>query len=51
MRRPLSTRDVLKGSAALAAGTVFASPARAAQAEGNYVTEESAMRGCFGCEP
>ncbi|MGF6429029.1 MULTISPECIES: substrate-binding domain-containing protein [Bradyrhizobium] len=30
MRKPVSRRDVLKGSAALAAGTVFASPVRAA---------------------
>ncbi|MFQ3458305.1 extracellular solute-binding protein [Bradyrhizobium sp. UFLA01-814] len=30
MRKPVSRRDVLKGSAALAVGTVFASPARAA---------------------
>ncbi|UGY18410.1 substrate-binding domain-containing protein [Bradyrhizobium septentrionale] len=38
MRKPISRRDVLKGSAALAAGTVFASPARAAAPESTAIT-------------
>ncbi|WP_338830211.1 substrate-binding domain-containing protein [Bradyrhizobium sp. 27S5] len=40
MRKPISRRDVLKGSAALAAGTVFASPARAAAPEPVAITPD-----------
>ncbi|MBR0900718.1 extracellular solute-binding protein [Bradyrhizobium tropiciagri] len=40
MRKPVSRRDVLKGSAALAAGTVFASPARAAAPEPVAITPD-----------
>jgi ABC-type Fe3+ transport system substrate-binding protein len=38
MRKPISRRDVLKGSAALAVGTVFAAPARAAAPEPTAIT-------------
>ncbi|MCP1847819.1 MULTISPECIES: substrate-binding domain-containing protein [unclassified Bradyrhizobium] len=40
MRKPISRRDVLKGSAALAVGTVFASPARAAAPEPVAITPD-----------
>ncbi|WP_375785860.1 ABC transporter substrate-binding protein [Bradyrhizobium sp. Pha-3] len=40
MRKPISRRDVLKGSAALAAGAVFASPARAAAPEPVAITPD-----------
>jgi iron(III) transport system substrate-binding protein len=37
-RRKLSRRDILRGSAALAAGTVFASPVRAQAPEPVAIT-------------
>ena len=40
MQKPVSRRDVLKGSAALAVGTVFASPARAAAPEPVAITPD-----------
>ncbi|WP_420967628.1 ABC transporter substrate-binding protein [Bradyrhizobium sp. B120] len=40
MRKPISRRHVLKGSAALAAGAVFASPARAAAPEPVAITPD-----------
>ncbi|MCC8975130.1 substrate-binding domain-containing protein [Bradyrhizobium brasilense] len=40
MPKPISRRDVLKGSAALAVGTVFASPARAAAPEPVAITPD-----------
>ncbi|QIG96502.1 MULTISPECIES: ABC transporter substrate-binding protein [unclassified Bradyrhizobium] len=40
MRKPVSRRDVLKGAAALAAGSVFASPARAAAPEPVAITPD-----------
>jgi iron(III) transport system substrate-binding protein len=40
MRKPISRRDVLKGSAALAAGIMFASPARAVAPEPSAITPD-----------
>ncbi|MGN1287568.1 MAG: extracellular solute-binding protein [Bradyrhizobium sp.] len=40
MRKTISRRDVLKGSAALTAGAVFASPARAAAPEPTAITPD-----------
>ncbi|TWB93583.1 iron(III) transport system substrate-binding protein [Bradyrhizobium macuxiense] len=40
MRKPISRRDVLKGSAALAAGAIFASPVRAAAPEPAAITPD-----------
>lgn len=40
MQKPVSRRDVLQGSAALAVGTVFASPARAAAPEPVAITPD-----------
>ncbi|MCC8981533.1 ABC transporter substrate-binding protein [Bradyrhizobium acaciae] len=40
MRKPISRRDVLTGSAALAAGAVFAAPARAAAPEPAAITPD-----------
>ncbi|MDH2387151.1 substrate-binding domain-containing protein [Bradyrhizobium sp. CER78] len=40
MRKPISRRNVLKGSAALAVGAVFASPARAAAPEPTAITPD-----------
>ncbi|MTV17899.1 MULTISPECIES: extracellular solute-binding protein [Bradyrhizobium] len=40
MRKPISRRDALKGAAALAVGTVFASPARAAAPEPVAITPD-----------
>lgn len=40
MRKQISRRDILKGSAALAAGLVFASPARAAAPEPTAITPD-----------
>ncbi|WP_274617689.1 extracellular solute-binding protein [Bradyrhizobium oropedii] len=40
MRKPISRRDVLKGAATLAAGAVFAAPARAAAPEPAAITPD-----------